>query len=89
LPGIAVYRKTCRRRIGRAPLNFHIKRDTTSYAVAGALLILARYFGVGLLAVQWAVDVDNTPIRALGVVSMGIFAGGYILVALVRWLVSG
>ncbi len=61
----------------------------TLYAVAGALLILARYLGIGLSGVRWGLDVDGKPIAALGVGSMVVVAVLYLLALLAHWVVKG
>ncbi len=61
----------------------------TLYAVAGGLLILARYMGIGLSAARWGLDIDTKPIMSLGVVAMGVVTAAYVIMALAFWAVKG
>jgi hypothetical protein len=54
----------------------------TLYAIAGALMILARYAGFGLAMARCGLDIDGQPVLSLGVVAMGLLTFVY----LAAWL---
>ena len=49
------------------------------YAVAGAILKLARFIGLGLSRALWTLDIDAKPIESLGVVSVVVVSALYVI----------